>query len=714
MRACLSRLAFSPRPVALAAALSLVGPAVLAQADPADSAVTVAEPVLVTGSVRALRALELPFAITSIDSSALRAAGPMVNLSEALARVPGLVANNRNNYAQDLQISSRGFGARAGFGVRGLRMYTDGIPATMPDGQGQVAHVDLAGAQRIEVLRGPFSVLYGNASGGVIAVLSAPVTAAQSEVALDAGSFGLGQARVTVAAPLGHGFDLRASYTHLDLDGFRPQAAAKRSLGNVRLGWQGGDDNVTVLLSDHTQAAQDPLGLTAQQFADDPRQTTAQASQFDTRKTIRQTQAGVNWRHVFDNSGPLRSSSLTVYDGSRGVTQFQSIPASTQGAALTGSSGGGVVDFDRSYRGVEGKLSWQIGAADLVTGVVYETQRDERRGYENFSGTVAKPVYGMLGRLRRDEQNDATSRDAFVQLQLPLVGDLVLTGGLRSGRVTMRTDDHYLANGDDSGRLSYNYTNPVLGLRWLLQPGWSLHASGARGFESPTLGELAYKASGGGGFNASLKGQTSQQFELGSKFRRAGVSVDAAIFSAATDNEIGVLSNSGGRSVYQNVGRTQRRGLELAAGWQALPSLLLQASAGWLHAEYRDPFGTGAAAVTPGKRIAGTSAATGWAEAAWRPGVLPGELGLEWRAMARMAANDTNTAYAPGYALANLRWRGSVALGPVDAIELLARVDNLLNRVHVGSVIVNDANLRYFETGTPRSGLLSARWQHRW
>ena len=143
----------------------------LAQAEPATP---VSADVVITGSLRALRTMDAPFAITAIDAQDLRTAGPMINLSEGLARVPGLVVANRHNCAQDLQISSRGFGARAGFGVRGIRLYADGIPATMPDGQAQVAHFDLAGAARIEVLRGPFSVLYGSSSGGVIALVGAP------------------------------------------------------------------------------------------------------------------------------------------------------------------------------------------------------------------------------------------------------------------------------------------------------------------------------------------------------------------------------------------------------------------------------------------------------------------------------------------------------------------------------------------------------------
>ena len=715
---------FAPAPVLLACLAACAPPAALAQAS--------AGGVVITGSATAQRAMDAPFAITAIDASALRDAGPMVNLSEVMARVPGLVVNNRNNYAQDLQISSRGFGARAAFGVRGLRLYADGIPATMPDGQGQVAHFDLAGAQRIEVLRGPFSVLYGNSSGGVIALFTAPVKQAQAEVSVDAGSFGLQQGRVSLAAPLGAGFDLRASYSDLRVDGFRPQSAAERSLGNLRLGWQGGADTVTVLASDHRQQAQDALGLDAGQFAADPRQTAPQALQFNTRKTIRQTQAGINWRHQFAGDGVLRESQLTAYNGSRGVTQWQAIAV---GAQANARSGGGVVDFDRAYGGVEGKLTLRLAATDLVLGINRETLKDNRLGFENFSGSGAAQVQGVTGKLRRDETNRATTTEGFAQARTALATDWDLTGGVRSGRVEMRTSDHFptpftLANPDDSGTLAYSYVNPAIGLRWSPAPAWALHASVARGFESPTLGELAYRSgannAAAGGFNTDLKGQTSRQFELGAKWRAAAAELDAALFNADTANEIGVLSNTGGRSVFQNVGHTRRYGAELSGLWRAAPGLRLRAAASWLHATYRDGFVTctgtpcvaAAVPVAAGNRIAGTQSSSGWAEAAWRPGGLadglPGELALEWRAVARTLANDTNSAAAAGYALAHLRWSASLPLGPADSIEALARIDNLFDRVYAGSVIVNDGNQRFFEPGAPRNALVSLRWQHRW
>jgi iron complex outermembrane recepter protein len=682
------------------------------------------ESVVVTGSPRAQRVLDAPFAISTVDAEALRHAGPMVNLSEALGSVPGLVVNNRNNYAQDLQISARGFGARAGFGVRGLRLYTDGIPATMPDGQGQVAHFDLAGAQRIEVLRGPFSVLYGNSSGGVIALFSAPVTTAVAELGLDAASFGMRQVRASVAAPLGGGFDLRASLSKLETDGFRPQSAADRRLANLRLGWRGGNDRVVLLVSDHAQNAQDPLGLSLSDLQADPQGTAAAATLFNTRKTIAQTQAGMNWRHQFADGGVLRESSLSLHSGRRSVAQVLSIPTAAQGNVR---HGGGVIDFDRRFEGMEARLQFGWPGVDAVAGVAVERQTDDRLGYENFTGTAAAPTaVGVQGKLRRDETNSAESRDAFLQGEWAISPAVSATAGVRAGRVTVDVKDHYISglNGDDSGSLRFDYTNPVLGLRWKAAPGWVLHASAARGFESPTLGELAYSADNSG-FNKTLQGQTSRQAELGSKWRSPALDVDATLFMVNTDDEIGVRTNTGGRSSFQNVGRTKRHGAELATTWRPATGLRLQTALTWLHAAYADGFSTCTSAPCPtagnpvvavpaGNRIAGTQRASAWAQAAWRSGPLDGEWALEWRATARTMANDLNTAAAPGYALAHLRWSGKLAMGDRDALELLARVDNLFDRDHVGSVIVNDGNGRFFEPGAPRSLLLSLRWQHRY
>ena len=272
----------------LAAALS---PGALAQA-----AAPEVEQVVITASGVERRLFDTPYAVGVVDAQALRAAGPMVNLSEALARVPGLVVSNRSNYAQDLQINSRGFGARAGFGVRGMRLYADGIPASGPDGQGQVSHFDLAGAQRIEVLRGPFTALYGSSSGGVISLVSAAPKERRWSVDGDIGSDGLQQWRLGVEAPLAGGFSVRAQVGRFETDGFRPQASATRTLGNLRLVWEGARDQLVLIVNALDQPALDPLGLTRAQFQQDPDQTTpqalpqtapGQADRFNTRKLTR-------------------------------------------------------------------------------------------------------------------------------------------------------------------------------------------------------------------------------------------------------------------------------------------------------------------------------------------------------------------------------------------------------------------------------------------
>lgn len=680
----------------------------------APPVVNLLDPVVVTTVGAQQRAFDTPYAVSVIGAEELRAGGLMVNLSETLARVPGLTINSRNNFAQDLQISSRGFGARSTFGVRGIRLYTDGIPASGPDGQGQVSHFDLAGADRVEVLRGPFSALYGNSSGGVISLLSAAPSARRFELDADGGSNGTHQLRVGVEAPFGSGFDIRAQLTHFETDGVRPQSEARRDLGNLRLGWRGENDSVLLLANALDQPAQDPLGLTRAQFEADPRQTTPQALQYDTRKNTRQSQLGLRWEHYFGGEAPALRSVVTVYGGERSVTQWQSIPPSTQASA---SSPGGVIAFERDYQGLDARLSWRWAHAQLVAGVTFDRQREDRRGYQNYVGSGASQQLGVTGALRRQERNVARAADAYAQAEIELSPALQATLGLRSGGLRVSSRDEYLANGDDSGRLQFHYTTPVAALLWKVAPAFNVYASASRGSESPTLAELAYKPGSQPGFNSALQAQTSRQLELGAKWRdaRAGLSVDAALFRAETADEIGVLSNSGGRSTYQNVGRTLRQGAELAGRWQATPALYALLSMSWLDATYRDGFATPGGAVAAGKRIAGTVAKSAYAEAGWRgnPLGLAGggsELGVELRAQGNLPVNDLNSDFAAGASVWALRGSQRFALGGGAALELQARVDNLADRRYAGSVIVNESNARYFEPAAGRVWTLSARW----
>jgi iron complex outermembrane receptor protein len=409
----------------------LAAPAVFAQVGPSTLETTV---VTATRTERA--ALDVPASVDVIDRDEVRDAQWRVNLSETLARVPGVVALNRQNYAQDLQISIRGFGARSTFGVRGVRLYLDGIPASMPDGQGQVSNFPLNAVDRIEVLRGPFSALYGNSSGGVIAMTTrVGPSAPTAEITSAAGGYGTWRAGLSAeggndAAALA--FDAGRFST----EGYREHSAATRDVANLRVAAATplGQLRLTVNSLDMPDAM-DPLGLTRAQAAVDPRQASPQALQFNTRKSSQQTQLGGEL--ATDLGGGWRSN-VAAWLGDRAVTQFQAIPVAVQ---TPRAHPGGVIDFERQFNGVDARVQRYFDRATLTAGVSIERLGEDRRGYENFVGSTL----GVMGRLRRDEHNTVTSSDAYLQLEADVAARWKLTAGARASRVEFRSDDLYLA-----------------------------------------------------------------------------------------------------------------------------------------------------------------------------------------------------------------------------------------------------------------------------
>ena len=658
------------------------------------------------------RAFDTPASVDVIDAATIRNAGPQVNLSEALARVPGVVALNRQNYAQDIQISSRGFGARSTFGVRGLRLYVDGIPATGPDGQGQVSHFDLASASRIEVLRGPFSALYGNSSGGVISMFTAdggPETVA--DIATAFGSDGVRRTGLKLSGQQG-ALQYNVGASRFETDGSRDHSAAQRTGFNGKLKYTLNDDTrwTFILNSVRMPDVQDPLGLTRAELQANPRQATPVALTFNTRKSVDQTQGGVVLDHRFDARNAIQ---LTGYVGERATQQFQAIPVGTQAPA---THPGGVIDLARDYRGIDARWIHRARLLDqpltLTAGLSSERLKEDRRGFQNFVGSTL----GVQGALRRDEANDARTDDQYAQAEWAPSARWRVSAGLRHSRVKFDSSDRYVvgANPDDSGSVRYSATSPVLGVVFHASDDVNLYASLGKGFETPTLNELAYRPSGATGLNLNLRSATSKQWELGVKSQFGeDWSLNAAYFQARTSDEIAVLSNTGGRSVFQNVGRTSRDGVEAVlsgrwrGGWSAY------ASASYLDAVYRDGFLTCTAApcatpttrIAAGNRIPGIPRTSLYAELAWahRPWGL--ETAIEFRRVGKIYVDDSNSDAAPGSSVVNLRVALAQKVGRWSLREFL-RVDNVGDRGYVGSVIVNEGNSRFFEPAPGRSWLL--------
>ncbi|MBE7369954.1 TonB-dependent receptor family protein [Ramlibacter pallidus] len=670
-------------------------------------------PVVVTPTPGVAQdAFDTPASVDVVPGATVRNGQLQVNLSESLARVPGVVALNRQNYAQDLQISVRGYGARSTFGVRGLRLFSDGIPATAPDGQGQISHFDLATADRIEVLRGPFSSLYGNSSGGVISLFTADgLPGRQLEAATAFGSDGIRRHTARFAGEEG-AWNWNVSATHFETDGYRDHSAAQRRGFNGKLRWKPDADTRVTFVANAVDMpdVQDPLGLTRSEFEANPRQASPAALQFNTRKSVDQAQAGVIVEHAFN---PVHAAKLTAWRGRRGTEQFQSIPTGTQ---LAAGSPGGVIALDRDYQGIDAQWIARTrvagGPLTFTAGVMADELEENRRGYRNFIGSTL----GVQGELRRDEDNRVRSFDQYAQAQWS--GERVsLTAGLRHSVVRFESRDRFIVpgNGDDSGSVRYEATTPVLGAVWHVHERLNVYAAAGKGFETPTFNEAGYRP-GGPGLNFALQPAESRQWELGVKAEPArDWRVNAAVFQARTSNEIAVLSNSGGRSTFQNAGRTRRRGLEAALTGRWSEGWSTHAVLTYLDATYSDPFLTCVGApclaasvpVAAGNRIPGIPRLTAYAEVAYRHRPWGLEAALEARHTGRIAVDDRNTDFAPAATVFNLRVALSQVHGRWTFREFL-RVDNLADRAYIGSVIVNEGNRRFFEPAPGRTWLLGA------
>jgi iron complex outermembrane recepter protein len=689
------------RPIALA--IAAIGcPALFASH--AFAADEVLSDVVVSAGRAEQRSFDAPAAVQAIGSQTIRDAGPQVNLSESINRVPGVIVLDRQNYSQDLQLSIRGFGARSTFGIRGIRLIVDGIPATMPDGQGQASTISLPSAERIEVLRGPLAQLYGNAAGGVVQVFTQngpPEPFGQAS--FNAGSFGLQRYGLQTGGQSGI-VNYFIDYSNFSIDGYRQNSTTSRQHLNSKFRFDVSDSTkVTVVANLFDQPkGKDPLGLTRAQAEADPRQAVAAATTQDAGKKVTQNQLGTVIEHAIDANNRVTGR---AYFGSRDLYAKLSIPLATQAPA---TSAGGIVELDRAYQGIGLQYSnkTQTGAGMLtsVLGIDYDKMKDRRRGYINNAGAQ--------GALKRDEDNLVENLDIYAQTNWLIDPKWSVTGGLRSSSVKFRVNDYFVAAGnpDDTGSAKYSAVNPVLGVTHFLNDQVNIYANLGRGFETPTFTELAYRSGGLTGLNFDLQASRARHLELGTKAKiNQDHRLDAALFQINTDNELTVDTNTGGRSTYRNAGRTSRSGFELAYSGRFSESLTSHVALTALKAEFRDAYVGSGGAVAAGNNLPGVPNRFVYAEIAWRPkmdGGLKGlNVGAELVHSGKLYVNDSNTDSTASYTLMNLRAGLEQKVGEWRISEF-ARLNNISDKRYIGSVIVNDANGRFFEPAPGRNWML--------
>lgn len=653
--------------------------------------------VVISASRSEQRSFDASAAISSVDREAIQDAGPQVNLSETLNRVPGLTILNRQNYAQDLQVSIRGFGARTAFGIRGIRLLIDGIPATTPDGQGQGSSISLPSTERIEVLRGPLAQLYGNSAGGVIQAFTreAPETP-EFMYQYYAGSYGMHRNDWQYAGKNG-AVGIVADYSTFDTNGYRDNSATQRKQFNGKLSF-GPDEKtrVNVVFNQFDMPlAQDPAGLKIDQLTN-PQAAGDRTVANRVRKIVLQNQLGSSLVHQLD-----QDSSLTAraYYGTRDNTQYQASATSTTWVGL-----------NRNYYGVglqyNSKANWGATPVRWSTGYEFDRSREYRQGGSTLNGE-------KTGAPNRLEDNQAESSDLFIQATLLASEKVSYTVGARNSSVRFISDDYYIAsgNGDGSGNVSYSAFNPVVGATYHATDNLNVYANYGRGFETPTLAEVAYVDGVGTtpstAFNTNIKAAYSQHYEIGVKWLPSRTNrLDATIFQAETKDEIVVSNNASGRTSYKNAPGTLRTGLELSSYNLLTDYWRANVAVSWIDAMYTQGFAnnTFSASSTNGKKLPGIPQHYLFSELLWSSQAAPAPkartlgttAGIELITAGRLYATDDNSASADGYTILNLKASHAWRMGK-GRLTGYARVDNVTDQKYVGSVIVNQSSQQFYE-----------------
>ena len=653
--------------------------------------------------------LQTPASVFRIDAPQVDTSS-QVNLTEVVKGVPSLQIRNRENYAQDLQLSMRGFGARSTFGVRGIRLYVDGIPATMPDGQGQTSNIDLSSLDHVEVLTGPFSSLYGNSSGGTILTSTKEGQGKDSiELSYSGGSHDKSRAGLVLqgGAKGANEPSYVISSSYFDTDGYREHSGAEKVLNNAKLSWNLDDGSKINWVTNYVKIhADDPQGLNRDQWNANPKQVNDADNTYKVRKDIEQTQTGITWSKPINDKNELYAM---AYLGNRQVTQYQSIPKSTQEA--NDNQAGGVIDFERNYYGADFRWTGKelLPNTTLSVGVALDAMDEDRKGFENYNLVNGQPSYGVKGNLRRDEDNTLWNIDPYLQASWQFLPTWRLDTGVRYSNVHYKSKDNYLSNGDDSGKTDYDKVLPSAALSWQILPELMAYVSYAKGFETPTFTEMAYRPDGESGFNFDLTASTSDTYEIGLKTQNHLGDFTLAVFQTKTKDDIVSAGNSNGRSTFRNADKTLREGVEFAWNKKLWRDLTATASYTYLDATFDANVPEKldqdekvlASAIPAGNAIPGIAKNQAYASLAWQPSHgLYG--GVDVQYMDKVYVNDTNSDAAPSYSVTSANVGYAWVMGDWK-VNSFARVDNLFDKNYAGSVIVNDVNKRYFESADGRN-----------
>ena len=619
--------------------------------------------------------------VSIVDQERIQNGRQQLALDEALAGIPGLYLQNRYNFAQDLRISLRGFGARSSFGIRGIKIIVDGIPETLPDGQAGVDSIDLGSARRIEVLRGPSSSLYGNASGGVIAI-ETELGQEQPfiEANLAAGELGYEKYQLKTGGQTAS-INYLINVSTQNIDGYRDHSRSEGTLFNARFGIALGEQDSLTVAFNHTDqpVADDPGGINAAQAATDPSSARDRNVLFDSGEALDQQRIGFVYERS-RSAGTLTLRNYYVWRDFSNKLPFE---------------GGGSVDLDRYFYGLGAQFAFGDMLPDhmeLAVGFDIDRQDDDRKRFDN--------VQGVIGPLVFDQKEKVDGNGVYLQGRFEFSDAWALSAGLRYDEIRFDVSDRYRVNGDDSGKVSFDQISPSIGLTYDFGSGL-LFGNFSSSFETPTTTELS-NPDGSGGFNQALDAQTAKSVEIGYKAGSKRLYYELAVFHIDLENELTPfeVATSPGRTFFVNAGESSRTGVEAAVSWASTSGFSVDASLTWSDFTF-DEFIDNNGNDFAGSRLPGLPEYFGYLALRYET-----EGGLvaafESSYSGKLFADNANTVKVPSYVVSGLRVTYEFQNGHWLFRPYLG-INNLFDERYNSNIRINAFGARYFEPAPERN-----------
>ena len=671
-------------------------------------------PTVVTATRYETNSFDLPLSIDAVTGSEIRDARTGANLSEIAPRIPGVVINYRSTAAQELAISTRGFGARSQFGVKGIRIYVDGIPLNSADGQGQAGSINIDTLGQIEFLRGPFSALYGNSSGGVVQAFTRDGAKDPTlTVGASSGTWHTNKQSITAEGQAGPVNYILNTYQYVS-DGYRDFSQYRKDNFNGKISYQFSPDTKFTFVGNYMDQpyTNDPQALTPTQYALNSRAQGTNASPFDKSASSLNSRlyrvnsyGGIVIDHNLSEKDSLR---LMAYNGSRSNLQYLTTSAASE--IIRDTEG-----FDFRWARKDLFLNRPL---NFTAGFAYDSMEDLRSRYSYTAPGAYSPLGTNVNSNRREKQS-AFSVDEYLQASYEPTDRLLVLAGLRHSRINIKNTDLWLGETtkdpiteittptpiDSSGQVTYTNTSPVAGVTFKVSPSLNIYANYGRGFETPTFAETTYSdAQTGAGPNLSMVPSKSKNYEIGLKaFVTTNTRINVALFKVDTKNEIVTVDNKGSQNQYASIANTERKGVEISLDSRLPYNFNFYQTYTYTDSEFKNSFlTTVGTSVSAGNKLSGIYKNTAYTELSWKYPALNFSSAIENIYYSDVNGYDSNDGArkAPAYTIVNLRASLKQSYNNWNFSEF-ARADNVFDEKYVGNVRVNNAAT--FEPGAPRN-----------